>query len=66
MIENHQKMFGMSQRVEKLINGEKMQLKKEPIIDEEENKADNSPLSPFMQPLRIGIQRQIIHPSMYP
>ena len=64
MIENYQKMFGMSQRVEKLINGEKMQLKMEPISDEEENWADNSLLSPFLQPLRIGIQSQTIHPSM--
>ena len=63
MIDNHQKMLEMSRRVENLINDAKMEVKVETISDEEEDWGDNS--SPHLIFLRIGMQRQTIHPSTY-
>ena len=63
MIENHQKMFEMSRRVEILINDAKMEVKVETLSDEEEDWGDNSP--PHLILLRIGMWRQTIHPSTY-
>ena len=63
MIENHQKMLEMSQRVENLINDVKTEVKLETISDEEEDWGDNSP--PHLILLRIGMRKQMICPSTY-
>ena len=46
MIENHQKMLEMSQRLETLINDVKSEVKVETISDEEEDWGDSSPPTP--------------------
>ena len=46
MIENHQKMLTMSQKVENLINDAKMEVKVETISNEEEDWGDNSSPTP--------------------
>ena len=63
MIENHQKMLEMSRRVENLINDAKMEVKVETISDEEEDWGIILP--PHLNLLRIGMQRQTIHPSTF-
>ena len=62
MIENHQKMQEMSRRVENWINDAEMEIHTETFSDEEEDWG-NSP--PHLILLRIGMQRQIIHPSIF-
>ena len=52
------------QRVEKLIDGEKIKIKTESISDED--KYLGIILPPWLQPLRIGMRRQTIHSSIYP
>ena len=47
MIENDQKMLGMSRRVENLMNGAKLEIKTETISDEEEDWGIVLPHTPF-------------------
>ena len=53
----------MSRRVENLMNDAKMEIKMKTISEEEEDWGDNSPPQTIL--LRIGMLRQIIHPSIF-
>ena len=55
------RILEMSQRVEKLIDGEKIKIKTKSISDED--KYLGIILPPWLQPLRIGMRRHTIHYS---
>ena len=63
MIGTHQKMIEMSRRAENLINDAKMEIKLEPISDEEEDWG--MILLPHTNLPMIGMLSQIIHPSTF-